>query len=260
MGSYKYFSRAFFLLFFFLLFASFFLLPSARASTTDGTIDSTNKFAWGNDLGWVNFGTSGGNVHVTSAGLTGYAWSANYGWIDLAPLQAGVSNTCTGALSGYGWGQNVGYVNFGGVTINSSGKFIGTAVVSGGGSGDTNLGSISFDCTNCNVTTDWRYCSSGSGGGGGSGGSGGGGGTGYYNGTGTITVATSPYTPPVGSYCDAQARIGDFNCDGRVNLVDLSIFLYYYHRADTGASRYDLNRNGTVDFPDISILMYHWTG
>jgi hypothetical protein len=238
----------------------FSLLPFVRvsASTTDGTIDSTNKYAWGNNLGWVNFGTAGGNVHVTSAGLTGYAWSANYGWINLAPAQAGVSNTCTGALTGYGRGQNVGYVNFGGVSINASGKFAGTAVVSGGGG----LGSLTFDCINCNVTTDWRYCSSGSGGGG-SGGSGGGGGTGGgtgYFGTSTIPVATSPYTPPTGSYCDAQARIGDFNCDGRIDLIDLSIFLYYYGRADAGIARYDLNRNGIVDFPDISILMYHWTG
>ena len=241
-----------------IIFAVSFLLPLlALASTTNGTIDSTNKYAWGDYLGWVNFGTTGGDVHITSAGLTGYAWSSNYGWINLAPPYAGVTNTCAGALSGYGWGENVGYVNFGGVSINASGKFTGAAVVPGG------LGSITFDCSDCNVSTDWRYCSSqpppSPSSSVASGVSGGGGGTGYF-GTGIVPVATSPYTPTISTYCDAEAKIGDFNCDGRVDLVDLSIFLYYYGRSDAGAARYDLNRDGTVDFPDISIMMYHWTG
>jgi len=239
-------------------FAAILLPFLVFASATDGTIDSTNKYAWGDSLGWLNFGTSGGNVHVTKASITGYIWSENYGWINLAPSSAGVTNSCTGALSGYAWSENVGYVNFGGVSIDASGKFSGQAVAPG------NLGKINFDCSNCDVTTDWRAsvaCASGGGGGspGGGGGGGGGGGTGYFV-TGTVPVATSPYNPPVSSYCDAQAKIGDFNCDGRVNIIDLSIFLYYYARSDSGAARYDLNRDGTVDFPDISIMMYHWTG
>jgi len=111
----------------------------------------------------VNFGTgaTGGNVHVTSAGIT-----ATHGartTLDQPGTGAsGVANTCTGALSGYGWGQNVGYVNFGGVSISSVGKF--TAAQS------SPVAAVlvpalpwldHFDCTNCNVTTDWRYCSSG---------------------------------------------------------------------------------------------------
>jgi hypothetical protein len=240
-----------------IFFTAIFLSPlSVFASATDGTIDVNNKFAWGDQIGWVNFGTAGGNVHVTDPGLTGYAWSSNYGWINLAPAHAGVANTCSGVLSGYGWGENVGYVNFGGVSISASGKFTGTAVAPGG------LGSITFDCKNCSVTTDWRYCGSRGGGStppGGSGGSsgGGGGGTGY---PATGTLPTPILGPPAKSGCEAEYAIGDFNCDGRVDIVDLSIILYYYQRSGASVARYDLNRNGTVDFPDISIMMYHWTG
>jgi len=64
-----------FLIIFLLVFAT---LPFFTfASTTDGTIDSTYKYAWGANIGWINFGTSGGNVHITDSALTGYVWSAN---------------------------------------------------------------------------------------------------------------------------------------------------------------------------------------
>jgi hypothetical protein len=119
------------------------------ASTTDGTIDSVYKYAWGKNIGWVNFGTTGGNVHVTDSALTGYAWSENYGWINLNPTKSGVTNDGAGTLSGYAWGENLGWINFNGVTINSSGIFTGSA------SGDVS-GQISFDCSNCTVKTDWR--------------------------------------------------------------------------------------------------------
>jgi len=119
------------------------------ASSTDGTIDSTYKYAWGKNTGWINFGTTGGNVHVTDSALTGYAWSDNYGWINLNPTKSGVTNDGAGTLSGYAWGENLGWINFNGVTINSSGEFTGSA------SGDVS-GQISFDCTNCKVKTDWR--------------------------------------------------------------------------------------------------------
>jgi hypothetical protein len=119
------------------------------ASTTDGTIDSTYKYAWGENIGWINFGCSNCNVHITDSTLTGYAWSDNYGWINLNPTTSGVKNNNEGTLSGYAWGEKLGWINFNGATINSSGVFAGSA------SGD-NSGQISFDCTNCSVKTDWR--------------------------------------------------------------------------------------------------------
>ena len=50
----------------------------------------------------------------------------------------------------------------------------------------------------------------------------------------------------------------DLSGDCRVDIIDLSILLYYYGRSGSEISRYDFNNNNTVDFPDISVLMFHW--
>src|SRR3989339_785749 len=60
----------------------------------------------------------------------------------------------------YAWSENVGWINFSGVSIDSNGNFVGTA------SGDL-IGSLNFDCTNCDVQTDWRVTPPTGGGGGG---------------------------------------------------------------------------------------------
>ena len=125
------------------------LLPAiAMASETDGTIDTTNKYAWGENTGWVNFRAQDGNIHVTDSAVTGYAWDANYGWINFAPDQSGVMNDGAGNLSGFAWSAGGGWIDFSSVTINSSGQFTGIA------SGSV-YGRLTFDCDNCNVTTDW---------------------------------------------------------------------------------------------------------
>ena len=49
----------------------------------------------------------------------------------------------------------------------------------------------------------------------------------------------------------------DLNGDGKVNLVDFSILLYWWGRYNACA---DQNGNGRVDLPDFSIMMYYWTG
>jgi hypothetical protein len=122
------------------------------ASTTDGTIltpVSTDGYAWGENVGWINFGTAGGNIHITSTGLTGYAWDSIYGWINLNPTGSGVVNDGQGNLSGFAWSEGVGFIDFTGVSINSSGKFTGQAY-------GAQYGRINFDCSTCNVVTDWR--------------------------------------------------------------------------------------------------------
>lgn len=134
-----------------LIIFAFFVSP-VFASSSNGTIDATSKYAWGENTGWLNFGTTGGNIHVTDTALTGYIWSGNYGWINLAPAGSGVTNNSEGTLSGSAWGENLGYISFSGVTINSSGVFSGTA-------SGTVAGRIRFDCTNCSVVTDWRPAS-----------------------------------------------------------------------------------------------------
>jgi hypothetical protein len=225
----------------------------AFASQTNGTIDPAHAYAWGDTIGWVNFGTTGGDVHITDRALTGYAWSSNFGWIDLSPTHAGVTNDGNGTLGGYAWSSNFGWINFSGVTIDSSGRFGGTATTTG-------EGTINFNCSECVVTTDWlpaavRNASSsgGSPSGGGviSGGGGGGGGS---------TASTIPRVSSSSIPRSANCSVADLNCDGRVNLIDLSILLSHYGQSVAANSPYDLDHSGTVDFPDISILMYYWTG
>lgn len=145
-----------------LVLASLLVPLLTSASTTVGTIDATNEYAWSQNLGWINFGTSQGNVQVTDSQLTGYAWNENTGWINLAPSgTVYVHNDGNGNLSGYAWGEGIGYIDFSGVTIDASGYFHGYATA-------TISGKISFNCANGNscgssdfkVQTDWRPANS----------------------------------------------------------------------------------------------------
>lgn len=125
---------------------------SANASTTSGTIDTTDKYAWGENVGWIDFGSTAGAVTVTDSAVTGYAYGENIGWISLGGSDTSpVVNDAEGNLSGYAWGENVGWINFTGVTINSSGVFSGYAY-------GENIGWINFT-TDHPVTTDWRPAS-----------------------------------------------------------------------------------------------------
>lgn len=49
----------------------------------------------------------------------------------------------------------------------------------------------------------------------------------------------------------------DLNQDGKVNLVDFSILLYWWGSANPTA---DINMDGKVNLTDFSIMMYCWTG
>lgn len=138
----------------FFLLALFFIGLSAYAFG-EGTIDQNYKYAWGDNLGWVNFGCDNCNVRITDSGLSGYVWSENYGWINLSPENGGVKNDGKGNLSGYAWGENIGWLDFSGVKIDESGKFRGKVKTD-------NYGDINFDCSYCDVRTNWRS-SSGSG-------------------------------------------------------------------------------------------------
>jgi hypothetical protein len=48
-----------------------------------GNIDSTYKYAWGTNVGWINFNPSHSQVTVdpVSGDFDGYAWAENVGWI-----------------------------------------------------------------------------------------------------------------------------------------------------------------------------------
>jgi hypothetical protein len=139
-------------------------LGPAAALASAGSIDATNHYAWDDNGGYVNWNANNGNVTITDSALTGHIWSAGFGWINLSPSQGGVTNS-SGTLAGYAWGANTGWINFTGVTIDSNGQFHGTTVA------QSLFGTMTFDCTYCNVTTSWRNSSvaptSGTSGGGG---------------------------------------------------------------------------------------------
>jgi hypothetical protein len=144
---------------------SFMLFHKSYSSITNGLIDATNKYAYSENAGWINFADLNSTIHITDTELTGYAYNENTGWISLNCSNTNtcsnnnfkVSNTYDGILSGYAYGENIGWINFSGVTINSSGEFSGYAY-------NENIGYISFNCLNTNtcinndykVTTDWR--------------------------------------------------------------------------------------------------------
>ncbi len=124
-----------------------------------GNISNTDKWAWGVNVGWINFNPDNGGVTVYTDHLEGYAWGENVGWIRLGTHTGGsphtygnTSNTdygvnrdtTTGALSGYAWSTTAGWINFapanGGVTVNGTGEFSGYAW-------GENIGWINFNGT-----------------------------------------------------------------------------------------------------------------
>ncbi|OGI93929.1 hypothetical protein A3A03_03630 [Candidatus Nomurabacteria bacterium RIFCSPLOWO2_01_FULL_40_18] len=144
-----------------LFFLTFSFTHFALASETNGTIDGTYKYAWGENIGWINFGCDNCNVRVTDESVVGKAWSSQYGWINLSPTTSGITNDAEGTLSGFAWSPNLGWINFDGVTINSGGEFMGYATL------ESDSSRINFNCANADscsganfkVKTDWRPAS-----------------------------------------------------------------------------------------------------
>lgn len=132
----------------------------AHASETNGTILTGSQYAWGENMGWINFAPTTNGAYegltVTDTAVTGYAWSTQFGWINFSPTNSGqgVTNTSNGQLGGSAWVASLGWLSMDGVTIGSDGVFTGTAGVQG-----SNVGRVSFDCANCHVATDWRPAS-----------------------------------------------------------------------------------------------------
>ncbi len=129
---------------------------AAAAQTQTGNISGTNKYAWSENAGWLNFRPDYGGVTVIADSpgsghghLEGYAWLENAGWVRLGSCVGcaasyvyanstkddwGVNyNPDTQAMSGYAWSENAGWINFaptgGGVTLPAArpGLFVGYA-------------------------------------------------------------------------------------------------------------------------------------
>ncbi len=146
------------------------LLPLAGEAAFAENIDPDNdgsKFAWSENLGWINAqpgGAGGPGVQVSDSGLTGWAWSENAGWISLsctnrscARASYGVMNDGCGALTGYAWSENVGWINF--APTGASVAIDPTTGIFSGRAWSENAGWITFSSAGPNpyrVATGWR--------------------------------------------------------------------------------------------------------
>lgn len=147
------------------------ILLAAAALRLDAatTIDAVNKYAYGANIGWMDW--SGGTGQTATGAVigayvcSGYIYSANVGWINLgsgtpanginyqntAANDFGVNMDGYGNLRGYAYGANIGWINFestGAPTVN---------LVTGALSGyvwSANCGWISLANTYAFVETD----------------------------------------------------------------------------------------------------------
>jgi hypothetical protein len=91
------------------------------------TINAVNRFAYGANIGWLNWQGDVANGAVIGAFVcSGNIWSANVGWISLgdgtpannvryqnnSATDFGVNHDGTGNLRGYAYGANIGWLTF----------------------------------------------------------------------------------------------------------------------------------------------------
>ncbi|MEY3894494.1 MAG: hypothetical protein RLZZ214_13 [Verrucomicrobiota bacterium] len=97
---------------------------STHAATT---IDATNQFSYGANIGWMNWsGDVANGVVITDYICSGYIFAANVGWIHMgggspantiqyqnnSATDFGVNLDALGNLRGYAYAANVGWINF----------------------------------------------------------------------------------------------------------------------------------------------------
>ena len=103
------------------------LLGSLASGSAATTINATNKFAYGANIGWMDWrGDTNSGAVIGEYVCSGYLWAANVGWIHLgsnAPANGiqyqnnsatdyGVNHDGVGNLRGFAWGANIGWINF----------------------------------------------------------------------------------------------------------------------------------------------------
>ena len=78
-----------------------FCINSVQSENIDPD-DDGSQFAYGENVGWLNFEPNKGpGVTVSDSNLAGFIWAENVGWINLWPDEyGGVFNDGNGLLSG----------------------------------------------------------------------------------------------------------------------------------------------------------------
>jgi len=200
------------------LAASMLIAPAALGQSD---VDATNKYAWGENIGFMNWRDAGDpassqGVVFNGDHLAGWIWGENIGWIHVGDGAGPYSNTSgtdfgvnvdpsTGELSGYAWAENVGWINFGTTpTIGADGARLDLAAERFRGfAWGENIGWVNLD---------------------------------------DDTVFVSLGEP------------ADLNGDGVVDGADLGLLLGAWGTSGPG----DLNGDGTVDGADLGLLLGAW--
>ena len=109
------------------LFAVLSSLAAGWASLPLTTIDPSNKYAYGANIGWMDWrGDTNSGARIGEYVCAGYIYAANVGWIALgsgAPTNGiyyqnldtndfGVNQDGLGNLRGYAYGANIGWIAF----------------------------------------------------------------------------------------------------------------------------------------------------
>lgn len=79
-------------------------------------------------------------------------------------------------------------------------------------------------------------------------------GTGVSEYSNSVAFAVNPLEK-----CDGK-KSADLNCDGRTNLTDFSILLFFWQQRAPSNARADVNADGRVTIVDFSIMLFQWTG
>jgi len=136
------------------------LLVLGSATAEGINISDTEKYAWSENAGWVNFRQEHGGATVHETHLSGHAWAENIGWIklgsigsvDTTPYYANDSATNwgvnrdsdTGELSGYAWSEAAGWINFNSADLRGQQVTVDSAGNSDGYAWSENAGWIRF--------------------------------------------------------------------------------------------------------------------
>src|SRR5208283_2304682 len=109
------------------LFAFLLVAGPLVCSQAGTTIDNVNRYAYGANVGWMDWtGDTANGAVIGDYVCAGYIYAANVGWINLGSgsptngiryqnLDAsdfGVNHDGLGNLRGYAWGANIGWINF----------------------------------------------------------------------------------------------------------------------------------------------------
>lgn len=207
------------------------MIPVAAASAAPSNVSPANKFAWGENVGYLNFRDSGDpsgsqGVVVGARFLSGYAWGENIGFVNfgdgtpnnglsyanLNGTDFGVNiDPNTGNLFGLAWSENTGWINFD--TVAALGQFAQQARV------DTDANRLRGYAWGENI--------------------------------GWINLDNAQVFVGFTGSCP-----GDTNGDGVVNFTDLNAVLSAF--GTTGAPGFtggDVNADGVVNFADLNLVL-----